>query len=119
MAFVSACQSEEIGEIFLKSGVPVVVSVNSDQEIMDEVCRVFSSSFYEYILAGNTIQSSFKKAQNLVEVHPKRYEVCCCAHKHTDDCEWYKFYKEDPKAAHAMHANKTCSCPDKKKRKHK
>lgn len=55
MAFVSACQSEEIGEIFLKSGVPVVVSVNSDQEIMDEVCRVFSSSFYEYILAGNTI----------------------------------------------------------------
>ena len=55
MAFVSACQSEEIGEIFLKSGVPVVVSVNSDQEIMDEVCQIFSSTFYDFLLSGNTI----------------------------------------------------------------
>jgi len=30
VAFVSACQSEEIGEIFLKSGIPIVIAVNSE-----------------------------------------------------------------------------------------
>jgi len=33
--FVSACHSEEIGEIFLKAGVPVVIAVNSEEVIMD------------------------------------------------------------------------------------
>jgi hypothetical protein len=30
LAFISACHSEAIGEIFFKAGIPVVISVNSD-----------------------------------------------------------------------------------------
>lgn len=29
VAFISACYSEKIGEIFFKSGIPVVIAVNS------------------------------------------------------------------------------------------
>ena len=42
LAFVSACYSEEIGEIFFKSGIPIVIAVNSGQEIMDDCCKLFS-----------------------------------------------------------------------------
>ena len=30
VAFVSACRSEEMGEIFFKSGIPIVIAVNSE-----------------------------------------------------------------------------------------
>ena len=85
---------------------------------MDEVCQIFSANFYDYLLSGNTILGSFNKAQNLVDSLPKNYEICCCAHKHEDDCVWYKFYKEDRKAAHALHAKKDCSCSKKQARMH-
>ena len=53
MAFISACQSSEIGKIFIKSGlVPVVIAVDSNQEIMDEVCKLFSNHFYRNLLNG-------------------------------------------------------------------
>ena len=56
MAFISACQSSEIGKIFIKSGlVPVVIAVDSNQEIMDEVCKLFSNHFYRNLLNGKGI----------------------------------------------------------------
>jgi len=36
LAMVSACMSEEIGSIFLKFGIPVVISVQADEEILDK-----------------------------------------------------------------------------------
>ena len=38
IAFISACFSEKIGQIFFDSGIPVVIAVNSKQPIMDEFC---------------------------------------------------------------------------------
>jgi len=55
LAFVSACHSEIIGQILLNSGIPVVIAVNSNTEIADEVCLIFSRNFYMYLLQGLTV----------------------------------------------------------------
>ena len=47
LAFVSACHSERIGEILHECGIPVVVAVNSDSTIDDNVCLLFSRTFYK------------------------------------------------------------------------
>jgi len=47
LAFVSACHSERIGKILHESGIPVVVAVNSDTAIDDNVCLLFSRTFYK------------------------------------------------------------------------
>jgi hypothetical protein len=89
---VSACHSEVIGEILLKAGIPIVIAVNSDQEIMDDVCKLFSKHFYTNLLEGFTIKNSYDQARKTVQVSQKDYNTCCCAHKHTDQCVWYKFF---------------------------
>lgn len=109
LAFVSACQSEEIGKIFLEAGIPIVISVNSEQNIMDQVCNIFSQQFYRNLLDGNTIRDSFYSAQEFVQVSKENFETCCCAHKHKDDCVWYKYYLKDWRAAHDLH-KQTCKC---------
>lgn len=59
LAVVSACQSEEIGRILHESGIPVVIAVNSSQEIADEACGLFSKKFYEHLLKGRSIMNAF------------------------------------------------------------
>lgn len=46
LAFVSACYSEEIGNILLRCNIPFVISVNSTQQIADEICLIFSRHLY-------------------------------------------------------------------------
>ena len=105
MAFVSACQSEQIGQIFLDAGIPAVIAVNSETQIMDEVCKSFSKMFYKHLLNGGSIENSFNLAKTEVEQNPEfindtDFQACCCAHKHKEDCQWYQFFLEDPNEAH-------------------
>ena len=109
VAFVSACHSEEIGNIFHRAGIPVVIAVNSKTEIMDKVCRLFASNFYQNLLDGETIRHSFENARNLVQVASEDFETCCCAHSHTDDCPWHQYYLQDAQKAHDIHSS-NCSC---------
>jgi len=43
MVFVSACHSEELGKVFLKHGIPIVVAVSSNLRIADFVASYFSN----------------------------------------------------------------------------
>lgn len=108
LAFVSACHSEEIGQIF-KKVVPVVIAVNSDNAILDDACKLFSQEFYAYLLMGQTIENAFENSKLSLKFDVTDLTTCCCSHKHSDDCAWYKFYQEKPDEAHAMHSKK-CTC---------
>ena len=50
LVFISACHSELIGDIFLKANFPVVVAVNSQTQILDDVCQLFAKNFYRHLL---------------------------------------------------------------------
>lgn len=92
LAFVSACHSEKIGEIFLKAGVPIVIAVNSSQAILDKVCKNFCRTFYEQLLMGQSFNKAYKSATNVVKGGTDDVSCCCCAHKHDENCWWYLYW---------------------------
>lgn len=110
VAIVSACHSEQIGNVLLEAGIPVVISVNADQGIMDEAAKIFMKTFYRNLLNGHSISASFEAARRQVQMSSKNMSVCCCAHPHTDDCAWFKFFQQDPVKAHEIHMQHDC-CP--------
>jgi len=62
LVFVSACHSEEIGNIFSKCGIPVVIAVNSEFAILDDICLIFARHLYIQLLQGATVQNAFESA---------------------------------------------------------
>ena len=66
LAFVNACHSGKMGEIFFQAGVPVVVCVHSGEEVDDDACKEFSKTFYTHLVRGCTIKQSFIKAKALI-----------------------------------------------------
>ena len=62
LAFVNACHSRKMGDIFFKAGVPVVVCVQQSEAIDDECCKEFSKEFYKKLVAGISIKDSFLEA---------------------------------------------------------
>lgn len=90
LAFINACHSQRMGEIFIEVGVPIAVCVQSNETIDDDACKLFSKEFYKKLVDGDTIKSAFRHAQKSIKIdNPGKFKPCCCAHPHADDCWWY------------------------------
>ena len=55
LAFVSACNSEEISNMFAKCGIPAVISVNSQFKISDQAAQTFAKNLYMHLLEGYSV----------------------------------------------------------------
>eukprot|EP00428_Durinskia_dybowskii_P077265 CAMPEP_0170354716 /NCGR_PEP_ID=MMETSP0117_2-20130122/257_1 /TAXON_ID=400756 /ORGANISM="Durinskia baltica, Strain CSIRO CS-38" /LENGTH=1034 /DNA_ID=CAMNT_0010608705 /DNA_START=686 /DNA_END=3790 /DNA_ORIENTATION=+ len=68
--FVSACYSMEIGEAFVKAGVPHVVCVKVDTKIQDAAAIAFTRAFYVALLSGKTVKNAFAIAREALKLSP-------------------------------------------------
>ncbi|CAN0400581.1 unnamed protein product, partial [Discosporangium mesarthrocarpum] len=68
--FVSACHSKLAGEAFAQAGVPHVVCVKLDAEIMDVAARSFTAAFYLALAVGHTVRDSFDIGREAVAADP-------------------------------------------------
>ena len=62
---------------------------------MDDCARLFSATFYKNLLEGKRIIIAFNNAKKMIanyENDDVDFDVCCCAHDHDVDCEWFKIY---------------------------
>lgn len=98
LVFIAACHSEAIGRIFHRLGAPVVIAVNSENQVQDKAAKVFSTELYTQLLNGFSIKKSvaMAKKQLMEGSESNDFVTCCCAHDHKDDCLWYEYFKEDP-----------------------
>lgn len=64
--FVSACHSGDVGKAFADAGVPHVVAVKTSTQIEDKASIQFAEQFYNALLRGSTVGSSFKTAYTSV-----------------------------------------------------
>ena len=46
LAFIAACHSEKIGQVFLECGVPAVIAINSALKLLDKAGIIFTEHFY-------------------------------------------------------------------------
>ena len=67
VVFVAACDSEFVGQIFLKCGAKHVICVKKDKFVLDEAAIVFTRMFYEKIIKGMNICDAFMQAKAVVE----------------------------------------------------
>ena len=105
LVYISACYSENAGKIFSESGVPAVICVQSDSQILDEAAESFNTYFYKQLLEGETIKNSYEFAIRIINARFSLHKNtnCCCRHKHRHECQW----KDDH--CYEFH-NKNCRC---------
>jgi len=46
LVFLSACHSEQIGKVFLQNGVPHVICIKQEDEVLDQAALDFTKSLY-------------------------------------------------------------------------
>ena len=62
--FIAACNSEQIGYMFLEAGAKHVVCINTDETVSDKAIREFIIYFYDYLLVKDLRPcEAFKKAK--------------------------------------------------------
>lgn len=112
LVFINACHSEALGRAFLELGVKTVIVSQSEHKLNDEFAKNFGRLFYNELIEAKSISQAFKNAKvQLKALKLDSYESCCCGHSHTEDCEWYAYYKQHGKfLAHAEHEC-LCNCP--------
>ena len=71
---VSACHSEQIGEIIKeKLHNAIVIAISKATPVLDQSATMFAEEFYDLILQGFTPDRAFKLAKSAV-----RGNACCC-----------------------------------------
>ena len=106
LVFISACHSKPLGEKFLELGVKNVICISSETPITDIAAQKFSQEFYSELFNGESIKNAFEKTKNSfndIEFN-KELKICCCEHKHKNDC----FFNKN--IHHNKFHIKTCKC---------
>lgn len=68
--FVSACYSRRAGEAFVAAGVPHVVAVNVEEEVLDNAAIAFTRQFYLSLAVGDSVADAFAIGQQAVKAAP-------------------------------------------------
>jgi len=71
LVFVSACFSEDIGEVFVQAGVPHVVAVRREAKVADLVAHEFSIEFHKHLFLGESVQEAFLHAEECIQNMPQ------------------------------------------------
>ena len=108
LVFVSACFSQQFGEIFREAGIPNVIAINSHTQIADEAATRFAKTFYHFLVQGKTVKEAFEKAKQDGKLVNRKIKLCCCSHRHKSDCKWIAKI-DDKDTFHTMHVPE-CSC---------
>ncbi|MBM3749133.1 MAG: CHAT domain-containing protein, partial [Acidobacteria bacterium] len=66
LAFLSACHSESMAQALVNVGVPHVVVIYCETPVDDRAAITFARNFYPALLAGETVQAAFDRAQATV-----------------------------------------------------
>ena len=101
--FISACHSQQIGEIIKeKLKKAVVIAINKSSPVKDKACTLFAKFFYNALLKGETIRGAINEAKKYLRSSEQKVIACCCHHtvrhtKHATECRWMKAIKDAKK----------------------
>lgn len=70
--FVSACNSEEIGNAFISAGIPHVVCSTREDAITEGESNYFTEHFYKSLFNGCSVKDSFDQARSFLEAEKRR-----------------------------------------------
>jgi hypothetical protein len=68
LVFVSACYSENTGNVFVNAGIPHVVAVKNANRVSNQAARDFTQTFYYSLMQKCTVQQAFDIAQGRTRI---------------------------------------------------
>lgn len=71
LALLNACHSEKLAQAFVKAGVPHVIAVNAEDQILDIAARCFSRRLYQSLFNLDSVINSFLLGRNAVKLDDK------------------------------------------------
>ncbi len=75
VVFVSACNSVEVGNLFIGCGARYVVAVARGSKVMDRSSLLFARAFYHALFTGHSTATAFQIARSRVDVEIGRGEA--------------------------------------------
>jgi len=75
VVFVSACNSVEVGNLFIGCGARYVVAVARGSKVMDRSSLLFARAFYHALFTGHSTSTAFQIARSRVDVEVGRGEA--------------------------------------------
>ena len=69
LVFLSACYSESVAAAVVKAGVPHVVVVKSEHDMLDKTALDFTRAFYRNLLKGHSVSQSFRNVSAAARIH--------------------------------------------------
>ena len=64
---ISACHSSRLAQVFIDSGVPVVVSISASVEVLEKAAEKFNKEFINYLIRGDSPETAFKHGLSVLE----------------------------------------------------
>lgn len=71
LALLNACHSEKLAQAFVKVGVPHVIAVNAEDQILDVAARCFSRRLYQALFNQDSVANGFLLSRNAVRLDDK------------------------------------------------
>ena len=71
LALLNACHSEKLAQAFVKAGVPHVIAVNADDQILDVAARCFSRRLYQALFNQDSVADGFLLSRNAIKIDDK------------------------------------------------
>ncbi|KRX03167.1 P-loop containing nucleoside triphosphate hydrolase [Pseudocohnilembus persalinus] len=102
---INALHSYEIADFFIKSGVKYVLTIQTILQNADFIIESFLLEFYKQIFQGQSINYAYNFALTKIKDENIQCFTCCCAHPHSDNCQWKKTHQ----FCHFKHSP-TCLC---------
>ena len=62
---MQACDSEEIGKLFVRNCAANVICIKKGRHVLDEASIIFSRNLYQMLFNGYSVEHSFQVAKDL------------------------------------------------------
>ena len=90
---INACHSSDLGRKLIDGGIPVVVSIDKEEKVLEKAAEIFNRNFLEFLVKGFSPKNAFDHSKINLK-NEKHGRTFCSDHKHDDDkCPWIAYLK--------------------------
>jgi hypothetical protein len=106
---INACHSSDLGRKLVDGGIPVVVSIDKEEEVLEKAAEIFNRNFLKFLVEGESPKNAFDYSKTILK-NDKHGHSSCHKHGHIkEQCPWLKFYEKNGDKANNL-LKPGCSC---------
>jgi hypothetical protein len=91
---INACHSSDLGRKLVDGGIPVVVSIDKEEEVLEKAAEIFNRNFLKFLVEGESPKNAFDHSKNNLK-NVRHGRTFCSDHNHDEEkCPWIAYKKK-------------------------